>query len=120
MSNEFVDISELVGKTLTKIEYNKRHPDKLIFKCEDGTTYEMYHERDCCEQVDIEDINGDLDDLIGVPILKAEKVSNEFKGYCDSQTWTFYHLATRKGYVVIRWYGTSNGYYSETVEIRKL
>tara|TARA_R110001599_G_scaffold351797_1_gene584607 strand:+ start:55 stop:489 length:435 start_codon:yes stop_codon:yes gene_type:complete len=135
-----MEITELIGKTLTEVINND---DELIFVCDNGDKYKLYHEQDCCESVTIEDINGDLADLIGKPILKAEEVSNDDfeKAFNDSFTlkegdyskkdkdgmyepdsctWTFYKLATINGYVDIRWYGESNGYYSEGVDFSKV
>ena len=112
--------SDLLGETLSCVE--KRGDDQLIFTLEEGQQFKLYHFQDCCESVTIEDIAGDLNDLVGVPILLAEEVSQTTNPegikprYQDSFTWTFYKLATIKGAVTIRWYGTSNGYYSESVE----
>jgi hypothetical protein len=82
----------------------------------------MYHYQDCCESVDIEDIVGDLSDLVGNPILRASEDRNrELNTKNDeSFTWTFYNISTIKGHVTIRWYGSSNGYYSESVSIYQL
>jgi hypothetical protein len=119
----------LLGKTLIKINSTE---DTIRFYTQDRV-YILMHDQDCCEKVYIESITGDLDDLIGSPILLAEEASNYWDAskdskvlhalmpneplstYDESWTWTFYKLGTIKGYVDIRWYGSSNGYYSESV-----
>lgn len=116
-----ITIEELIGKTITEIQNSE---DEIIFIINDGTQYKMYHEQDCCENVQIEDITGDLNDLIGSPILKAEESTNSEDNLGEihdgSFTWTFYHLVTINGYVTIRWFGSSNGYYSERVDFIKV
>ncbi len=111
---------ELRGRALTRVE--KIGNDELRFYLTDEHYVRMHHNQDCCESVTIEDIVGDLDDLVGTPLLVVEeRVSRNDGGtdelYCDSYTWTYYSFRTIKGSVDIRWYGSSNGYYSEGVDI---
>lgn len=118
------DISELVGKTITEINGAKVDSEEIHIVCSDGSEYLMWHDQDCCESVSIEEIFGNVDDLIGVPIAMAECVVNSdyppLNNYDDSWTWTFYKFATIKGYVTIRWYGGSNGWYSEEVDFTRI
>ena len=108
-----VGLSALVGKTLAEVR--RSGDEEMFFTTQEGETFKMYHSQDCCESVYIEDIEGDLDSLVGNPILVAEVASNDDPEASESGTWTFYKLATIKGHVDIRWYGSSNGYYSESV-----
>lgn len=105
---------EIKGKTLVSVEVlNDKH--EINFVCSDGSVYLMHHVRDCCESVTIDDITGDLSDLLGSPILEAEERTHEGESTWGHSTWTFYVLSTFKGSVTIRWFGESNGYYSEAV-----
>ena len=122
-----MSISELIGKTLTKVE--NIEDEQIVFTTTDESEYMLHHSQDCCEMVTVNDICGDLDELINSPILKAEERTNSEENpegvdlkeleYQESFTWTFYELATIKGSVNIRWYGESNGHYSESVDFCK-
>jgi hypothetical protein len=117
INSELVDISDMVGQTFTEVYITKDYSE-VYFK-NDTVTYMMYHEQDCCESVSVEDIVGTLDMLIDTPILQAYAISNSGHSDIGTYSFTFYHIATIKGYVTIRWYGESNGYYSEEVDICK-
>ncbi len=122
MKHKYVQIEELKGKIFTSVYEN----GGIRFTINDDLYYVLEHEQECCESVYVESIVGDLSDLVGVPILNAEEVNSdnyvdteENREFDGSDTWTFYKFATIKGYVDLRWYGTSNGYYSESVSIIK-
>ncbi len=119
-------MDEMLGKVMVEV---RNDGDELLFVDMDGTLFTFYHENECCESVSIDDIEGDLDFLVNSPILLAERVSstetddlppapNEYGYSDDSYTWTFFKFATIKGTVVVKWYGSSNGYYSEDVSFK--
>ncbi len=140
--NDICNVNELVGKTLKDILHDKEN-EAVFFLTDDDVGYVMNHNQNCCEHVSVESITGDLSDLIGTPILVAEERTsgqrdNELWGTVpdhiyieawrtkkdswvpESETWTFYTLRTIKGSVDIRWHGTSNGYYSESVDFERI
>lgn len=117
---------QLIGNTLKSVT-GRVGGDEIVLETEEGKRYRFYHSQDCCECVTVEDICGDLNDLIGSPLIVAEEtISNEnppglpAPEFQDSFTWTFYRFATAKGFVTIRWYGSSNGYYSESVDFAEI
>lgn len=127
------DFNVLTGKTLVSITGLEKASDEVIWTCTDGTKYQMYHSQDCCETVDIEDIEGDKEDLLNSPVVMAEEVDDKQiemlkllhavkpeRDVSESGTWTYYRIGTVKGMVVIRWLGESNGYYSEAVYFEEL
>lgn len=118
--SEHTKFSDLVGKTITSITGGVGD-EEINLSTSDGKDYRMYHEQDCCEHVRVEDIAGDLSDLVGSPVVSAEESSSEerpegstVENWGEDPEWTFYRIATAKGLVVIRWYGASD-YYSTRV-----
>jgi len=140
----YVEMKDLEGLVFTEV---RQAEDEICFETASGDVYKMYHMQDCCESVTLEEVIGDLDDLVNTPIIEAREASNGTRedaeldildgeeyvmhklstfvepgssAYADeSETWTFYNFRTIKGSVTMRWYGTSNGYYSESVDIVK-
>jgi len=112
-----VNVNDMLGKTFSKV---RSDTDTVTFE-NDEVRYVLYHQGDCCESVVVEDIVGDLEDLVGWPLLISREDTNADGPELneESYTWTFYNFATFKGYVTIRFLGTSNGYYSEDVDCRK-
>jgi hypothetical protein len=124
MSHETETFSQMIGTTMVSCVSTE---DTIVFTDTVGNQHEFYHTQECCESVTIEDICGDLDDLVGSPILVAEAYTSNRspEGQYDlsipesgCETWTFYTYRTTKGTVTVRWYGNSNGYYSESVDYR--
>lgn len=111
--------SDLLGKILVRIDATD---ETVYFETQEGDVYKMYHEQECCESVYINDLLGDFEDVLNSEIMMADESSNQYNTstYGDSVTWTFYRLATIKGYVNITWRGDSNGYYSEAVDFIKI
>ena len=111
-------ISKLAGRKLVDVAGLEVGSDQVDFVCEDGYAFRLYHSQDCCESVNITDIDNDIDNYKGATILSAEEVQGETGNdeYGNTYTWTFYKIETDRGGIFIRWYGESNGYYSESVD----
>jgi hypothetical protein len=133
-SSPFVYFNELINTEFCEIECVKNDDGVItelwFFKSDwnNAKAYRMFHDQDCCEEVYLYDIIGDIEDLIDSKIkLCAEVCSTRQEAigeidYSDKMhfTWTFYKFGTMKGYVTLRWFGESNGYYSEKIHIQEM
>jgi hypothetical protein len=112
---------QMIGSTIERINQTS---NEMTFYTTDGRAFMFHHYQDCCESVYIEDVVGDVEDLIGSPLVMAEEVSNmdapKPEHAYESYTWTFYRFGTNKGSITVRWLGVSNGFYSEGVSFEVL
>lgn len=111
----------LVGKTITNVDVSD---EEVLFVCDDESAFRVYHMQDCCESVYLYDTQGDPKDLIGQKIIESEEIfPDEAPDGCSepdpsdySWTWTVHRVKVASGKEVnFVWFGSSNGYYSESV-----
>lgn len=109
-------LKDFEGKVCVTIRGMEIGSDDLTMVFDDGSAIHMSHYQDCCESVRIDDVLGDPDDLLGVPLAMCEEAESgpymPKPGY-ESYTDVWYKFRTHKGDVTIRWRGESNGYYGE-------
>lgn len=113
----------LSGSVITEIKGMEEGSEEITFTTiKDGitNTYRMWHEQDCCENVWLSDICGDVEDLLFVEVIHAEEREESGDSNWGTYTWTFYDIQTTKGCVNLRWVGESNGYYSESVNFAEI
>ena len=110
-------IKEIIGSTVLSVSGLSIDSEEIIIETDNGT-YKMYHQQDCCETVSVDDVVGEL--KLGSKILDFIEKTNDGENYHGTFTWTFYTIVTDKGYCDIKWYGSSNGYYSESVYFEKI
>lgn len=113
----YAEAKDLAGRVVWSVVQTD---NEIFMHFEDGYTAKFYHEQDCCESVWVEDVNGDWDDLYKFPLIVAEerRESGPDSEWGDSSTYTFYTFRTVKSSVDVRWCGQSNGYYSESVDLK--
>ena len=115
------------GKLILGIAGISPESDKVEIFFEDNYGMILEHDQDCCEHVSVDQVDNNVNRHIGAIFyeLIEKVVTNEecpqwsTETYRDaSMTATFYDLVTSKGRLSFRWKGESNGYYSESVDVK--
>jgi len=114
--------ASLLGRTLVEIRGAFEGSEEVVLMTADKKAYRLHGDSGYVLDTRLEDIAGNVADLVGTPLLMAQVVSSQaapsdLKSYgeWESSTWTYYKLATVKGYVTLRWWANSDGNYCEEV-----
>jgi hypothetical protein len=98
-----MQLDGFIGRTLTSITCEPGGKE-MFFKFDDGHDYKMYHPQFLCETVFLHGFVGDLNNLIGTPIISAEKMDTDDIHREDSVHPVFsYRLRTAMGAVDFNW-----------------
>ncbi len=115
-----LSLKALLGKTLTSVEGAQAGNNEVVFDTEDQR-FLMWHQQDCCENVAIHKVRGNVVNILGSPITRAVEKAPDYQApNCESHTWSEFQIFTKKGSLTILWLGESNGYYSESVSFDEI
>lgn len=112
------NFSLLIGKILTSVEIE----EESIYFNTDKESFISCHMSDCCESVQVYELDGLVKDILNAPILEATEEydsENNPPENAYSFTWTTQTIKTTKGQLIIKWLGESNGYYTEVPRFRR-
>lgn len=120
----YANFFELKGKTIKGISGLEIGSREVSIRTNDGT-YRLYHEQECCEYVRVVKVVGNVNELIGEVLFAEEDAgANEpdwyDESFNDSHTWTKYVLKTTNASLEFWFLGESNGYYGESISIKKI
>lgn len=126
-----MELQELIGTKIIDVtlfdydNFTEEDGEYIInllgIKTDKGNMF-FYYWEDVGNNVHLEDGFEDLRKMIGEQILKAEVVINRedepLDEWDESHTWTYYKISSLNYDCTLRFYGSSNGCYSESVNIR--
>jgi len=111
----------LIGEVLTSIDIDERE-QKILLTTASGRLVMIHHYQECCESVEICGTDGAWRTLVGKPIesVSVDEVDCDHEDDADSRTRTNIAFRVDGATVISRWVGDSNGYYSESVDIKEV
>lgn len=114
------ELEDLNGEVISHIDVDKTS-DEILITTESGRQILIYHAQECCEVVGIRSVSPDYTNAVKEIILSLNTTEMQFdSAESDSQTITVVELKTTGCTVVSVWFGESNGYYSESVDIAEI
>jgi hypothetical protein len=125
-----IDLDEVsaAGLKITSVRGMKEGSREVHIDTDQGTLW-LYHPQECCERVELVDVAGDPEDLVGGIIVvfehRTEKSDfDEKKNRSHPQKkakikpYSFYAIRTTKGDVTLRWEKLNDAAYGSEVIVR--
>ena len=120
MSWKSVKTPDLVGEVISSIDV-MQWENEVLLTFVSGKRVKICHFQECRESVVIHGVSGNVANLKGKALIEClHEVDESNPLDVDSSTITKITLKTADDCAIIRWYGTSNGYYGEGVSFEDL